>query len=195
MAVSKIITITGGIGSGKSVVSRICRCKCFPVYDCDLEAKRLMDSDTDLHRNIASVLGAECVADGVLNRKVIAEKVFSDSAALNWLNSQVHTLVRDDLKSRIAGSLSQFFFIETAIPVTAGFESFSDVFWLVDAPVQVRLQRVAGRDNASYEDIEKRMKSQEREYDSLPPEKTFVIDNGGSSSLLFQIDRLLEQTN
>lgn len=192
MAVPKIIAVTGGIGSGKSIVSRICRCKGYPVYDCDLEAKRLMDSNTELHSGIASVLGAECVVDGVLNRKVIAEKVFADAEALSWLNSQVHTLVIDDFKSRIDGSGAKIFFIESAIPTTAGFEAFCDAFWLVNAPVHVRLQRVAERDNSSREAIEKRMKSQEREYESLPPEKTFIIDNDGSESLIMQIDRLLE---
>ena len=71
----RLIGITGGIGSGKSVVSRVLRTRGFMVYDCDYEARRIMDTNGELKQLILKRLGKECIAtDGSLQRAIIAER-------------------------------------------------------------------------------------------------------------------------
>ncbi|MDE7143624.1 MAG: dephospho-CoA kinase, partial [Muribaculaceae bacterium] len=111
-----IVAITGGIGSGKSVVSRILRCMGYPVYDCDSEARRLMDGSAEILSRIAGEISPDAIgADGRLRRDVLSAMVFSDSSKLQCLNSIVHGAVRKHLLSTVASCGSPLFFFETAI--------------------------------------------------------------------------------
>ena len=95
--------ITGGIGSGKSVVSRICRLRGYEVYDTDYEAKRIMDHDAKIRHAITSRWGSAAVfPDGSLNRKHIASVIFADDQERLWLNALVHSAVRKELEARIS---------------------------------------------------------------------------------------------
>ena len=117
-----IIGITGGIGAGKSVVSRILRLKGYWVYDCDLEAKILMDQDMDV-RNALKELFSESIylEDGTLDRKLMADKIFSDENIRNYVNRIVHSAVKSDFISR-AGRNGSPVFVESAILHTSGLD-------------------------------------------------------------------------
>ena len=113
---STIIAITGGIGSGKSIVSRVLRAHSYTVYDCDSEAKRLMDIDTDIHDKLNKLIHPQAVVDRRINRPLIAEIVFSSDEKLSLLNSIVHHAVIEDLRRINVGELPHnILFIETAI--------------------------------------------------------------------------------
>lgn len=188
---ASIIGITGGIGAGKSVVSRILRLKGHEVYDCDSEATRLMEDFPDLRSNLRDRFGEECYdTHGKLNRKFLASRIFCDSSHRDWVNSLVHKAVREDIARRAEG-VDSILFIESAIMVTSRLDGMCDEIWLVDAPEEVRIERAVER-GGSREDISRRIKAQESEYESLPPGKTWVIENGKGSALLPQIDSLLE---
>lgn len=188
---ASIIGITGGIGAGKSVVSRILRLKGHEVYDCDSEATRLMEDFPELRSNLRDRFGEECYdTHGKLNRKFLASRIFCDSSHRDWVNSLVHKAVREDIARRAEGADS-ILFIESAIMVTSRLDGMCDEIWLVDAPEQLRIERAVER-GGSREDISRRIKAQESEYESLPPGKTRVIENGQGSALLPQIDSLLE---
>lgn len=188
-----VIGLTGGIGAGKSVVSRILRCKGYEVYDCDLEARIIMDGADDLRSDILSRFGAECIhEDGSLNRKEIARYVFSDDSHRLWLNRRVHGLVRDDVRRRIACAKSEIIFIESAILNSSGLTDICDGVWLVTAPEEVRIQRVALRDSAEEEMIRARMKSQLNEFSDFGSRPAHTIANDGISPLLPQIETLLQ---
>lgn len=95
----KLIGLTGGIGTGKSTVARILRLRGYEVYDCDLEAKRLMDESPEVRRSLRDRWGEEIYsARGELDRRKVAEYVFADRREKAWLDSLVHGLVRDDVK-------------------------------------------------------------------------------------------------
>lgn len=188
---ARIIGITGGIGAGKSVVSRILRLKGYQVYDCDSEASRLMEDFPDLRSNLKERFGEECYdAHGKLNRKFLASRIFCDSGHRNWVNSLVHKTVREDIARRTEAA-EGIFFIESAIMVTSRLDEMCDEIWLVDAPVGLRIERAVARGGSS-EDISRRIGIQEREYECLPSGKTKVIDNGDGAALLPRIDSLLE---
>ncbi len=112
----RIIAITGGIGSGKSVVSHTLRCLGYPVYDCDSEARILMDNDSDIRQRISAEISAEAInADGTINRQKLSAIIFSDTGKLRQLNSIVHGAVRNLFVQWSLSSNEQTLFVETAI--------------------------------------------------------------------------------
>lgn len=122
----EIIGVTGGIGSGKSVVCRFLRILGYSVYDSDERAKVLMDSSTSIKSALVAEFGADVCIDGVLDRRRLAEIVFADAMALNRLNAIVHPAVKSDFKEwceRRQGERAVF--IESAILIEAGFPMLS----------------------------------------------------------------------
>lgn len=188
-----MIGIAGGIGSGKSVVSRILRLKGHAVYDCDLEAKRIMDNSEEVLTALNSRFGDEvCPAGGPISRPALAEKVFGEEIHRIWLNSLVHRLVREDLakweierKASGAGPC----FVESAIMASSGLASLCSEIWIVTAPEETRISRASARDKASAEMIQGRIRSQRREEEMLRsmPIPIRWIDNSGEGPLLPQM--------
>lgn len=187
--------ICGGIGSGKSVVARTLRLKGYDVYDCDLEARRIMDGSPLIRSAIAEKLGAECLnADGTLCRPAIAAKVFASDEQRLWLNSLVHHHVADDIRCWLHDAASgKRRFVETAIPVTSGLTDICNDIWLVTCPDSVRVERIIGRDNCSPAQAQSRIDAQRHEFDSLPPETTELIENDPATPILLRIDSLLKK--
>lgn len=190
----RVVGVTGGIGSGKSVLSRLLRCRGYVVYDCDSEAKRIMDSSDALKDEIRETLGEVCVdASGALCRREIALVIFADESARLWLNSRVHALVRGDLERRLRDAAGErIFFVESAILHSSGLDAYCDRIWLVDAPLPLRVERVMGRDGAGKEEVMARIAAQAQEYDALPQDKVRIVANDGFSSLTQRVDELLE---
>lgn len=188
------IAIVGGIGSGKSVVSRILRCMGYAVYDCDSRAKEIMDCDEDIHASLCRDIHPDAVTGGKIDRHLISEIVFSNPDALARLNSIVHGAVRADIdRWCIAQSTSnhQPVFIETAIPRQSGIYRDVDEIWEVTAPVEERVHRVELRSGLSREQILKRIESQKSEDLDGIPHKT--IDNSPESAVLPQLNHLLSR--
>lgn len=187
----RLIGITGGIGAGKSVVSRILRLKGYEVYDCDMEARAIMDASEELKEALRERFGTRCVRpDGCIDRKEIAGHVFGNDSHRKWLNSIVHALVRDDLAARIAGSDSDVFFVESAILHTSHLDEMCDSVWIVDAPEELRLERACRRDGAGRESVLARMKSQRDELANIRCGNVATILNDGRKPLLSQIEEL-----
>ena len=98
MKSKRLVAITGGIGSGKSVVSAILRIMGYPVYDCDSRAKNLMNTNNDIKNDLISSFGVDCISeDGKINAQYISSIVFKDKTALLKINSIVHPRVKDDI--------------------------------------------------------------------------------------------------
>lgn len=195
-----LIGITGGIGAGKSVVSRICRIKGFEVYDCDLEAKKIMDSSEGFKNELVQRCGKEVLmADSVIDRRLLSDKTFSDDLFRDWLNTTVHAMVREDIMRWVAnlseksGCGSDICFVESAILHTSGLDRMCDRIWLVECTDSLRLERAMARGGISKENLLLRMKAQKAEFDRLPGEITDTLVNDGSESLLEQIEDLVNK--
>lgn len=189
-----VIGITGGIGAGKSVVSRILRLKGYPVYDCDSEARSLMESSEEILAALQGRFGEECILEcGGLNRGYIASRVFNDAEELTWLNALVHGAVREDVRDWVEAHASagkEILFVESAILYTSGLDKMCDRIWLVTAPEELRLERAMQRGGASEEDLRRRIESQRMEFDALPAGKVSEIENS-CASLLDRVEELL----
>ncbi len=161
---TRLVGITGGIGAGKSVVSRILRLKGYQVYDCDSRAKELMSGSEELIAALRERFGESCVLeDGSLDSRLISAKVFSVEEERVWLN------IATSGPDRMCGSI-----------------------WLVESPEQLRIRRALGRGGITEKDLMQRIRAQQSEFGMLPPDKTKRISNSGDSSLIEQIDILLE---
>jgi len=195
--ISKLIAITGGIGSGKSVVSQLLRTMGFTVYDCDERAKWVMTYDDQLRNELCRLFGADTylpTADGtwVLNRSYLASRIFASADALAQMNACVHPAVWRDLKVQFEAERRDRFFFESAILFESGFDQLShpDEVWTVSAPLELRIRRAMMRDNATREKILSRIASQ------LPQEEKerradHTIINDDAHSLIVQTHELL----
>lgn len=185
------VLITGGIGSGKSVVSRVLRLRGYEVYDCDYEARLLMNGDQALLQSLRDRWGDEAVVGGETNRPFVAAKVFGNPEELRWLNSRVHGAVKRDIAERLRRNPRMA--VECAIPESSGITEMSRRIWLVDAPEELRLRRAMKRSSCSAAEVQSRMAAQQSEYASLPKQHLRVITNVDETALLPQIDKLLNQ--
>lgn len=185
------IGLVGGIGSGKSVVSRLLRLMGVPVYDCDSEAKRLMHEDATIRGNLIEIVGAEVYdTAGRLNKAYLSSYMFGDVNRVALVNSIVHPAVRFDFKEWAHRMGKAIVAVESAILFEAGMESDVDVVWLVHASEEVRLQRAVKRDKASEEAIRSRMQCQMSEQEYME-RVDVIVYNGGNRSLITQVKELL----
>lgn len=189
----KLIAITGGIGSGKSVVARMAEVMGYHVYDCDSRAKALMVTDDEVKRLLVDAFGNETyLEDGTINRQYLSTVAFSNEAARARLNGIVHPATERDLQKwadcrRLNGDT--ILFVETALLRTAGLDKIVDEVWHVTAPDNVRVERVMRRSGLSEEQARARMAAQVAE-DSIA-DGEFVLVNNGEEALLPQFIKLL----
>ena len=145
------IGITGGIGSGKSVVSRLLEVMGIPVYISDVETKQLMMTDTCIRSELTSLLGKEAYAGGALNKPLLASYLFGSPGHARQINGIIHPRVKEDfrqwLRRRATCSMAG---IESAILIEAGFAGEVDVVVMVYAPEEIRVQRAMKRGQADF---------------------------------------------
>ncbi len=184
----RLIGLTGGIGTGKSTVARILRLRGYEVYDCDLEAKRLMDGSDYVRRSLRDRWGEEIYSpEGKLDRRKVAEYVFADRIEKEWLDSLVHGLVRDDLKMWIdthSGYSHDTVFVESAILFSSGLADMCQEVWEVTAPLDIRVERVMKRSGLTREQALARIEAQKEEQNICQSRHTLQIVNDGTTPLL-----------
>ena len=188
-----IIGVTGGIGSGKSVVSSLLRLMDVPVYDCDSEAKRLMRQSGEIREALIEVVGPEVYApDGMLNRAYLAAYMFCDEGRVKQINRIVHPVVRADFRRWTQQTGRNVVAVESAILVEAGMKADVDEVWLVHAPEDIRLRRAMSRDGSGEEAVRSRMMRQQSDAEYLK-QADKVVYNDGIHSLIQQTLGLLSR--
>jgi len=185
------IGITGGIGSGKSLVCKIFQCLGVPVYDADSHAKQLMISDEILMNQIKHEFGKESyLANGSLNRTHISKQTFGFPDRLEKLNQFVHPRVALDFESWMKNHAVSYIIKEAALLFEAGSAKTLDKIIVVSAPAAMRVQRVLQRDpQRSEDDVKKIMDSQMPE-DEKVKRADFVVVNDETQLLIPQVLRL-----
>lgn len=182
-----MIALTGGIGSGKSVVSQVLRIMGYSVYDCDREAKRLMNAHPTLRSQLIAAFGNDTyLPDGSLNKPFLSKQIFSNPDNLKRVNQIVHPIVANDCLA------SGCDFVESAILFEAHFDAMiqPDKIWCVAAPEALRIERAMLRDHATRQQIIDRISNQ------LPQEEKIrradaVIWNDANHSIIEQINELI----
>jgi dephospho-CoA kinase len=188
------VGVTGGIGSGKSLVCALFAGYGVPVLSADEVARQLMVSDADLRRRLILVLGPSAYrTDGALDKQFVASRIFSDPSLRKKVDRLVHPKVEQEVGRRF-GELDRnghpLAIVEAALIFEAGFDKELDAVVVVDAPEEIRVKRVVERDHGTPEQVRERISSQ-----MDPQQKTtkadYVIHNSGSLSELESSVRFL----
>ena len=198
---NKLLTLgcTGGIGSGKSYVSRIFAQLGYPVYFSDDRAKLLYDTDKKLLGQMVALLGEDILKDGRLDRGIVASRIFGNKELLAQVESFVHPAVLADFERwkgnicRDENNTPDFVIFESAILLeTPLVKSCADKIMTVVAPYELRIERVIKRDNASREQIEARIAKQwnDEQREAL---SDFIIFADSKQALLPQIACVIQK--
>lgn len=184
------IGVTGGIGSGKSMVCRIFKILQIPVFDADTVAKTIMTDDVALKNELVATFGEDTYhPDGTLNRPYLSKTVFGDEEKLKKLNALVHPAVIRTGEEWAERQQNPYSIKEAALLFESGSYKKLDYTILVTAPEKLRIERVVKRDGVGEESIRERISKQlsDEEKTSLAD---FVIVNDGSQSLIQQVFQL-----
>ena len=156
------VGVTGGIGSGKSIICKVFQNLGIPVYEADIAARRLMGEDESIRTGLVTYFGRVVFQDAQLNRKYLAERIFSDQDARAFVNSLVQPAVRADFAGWVQkwDRTTPYVIEEAALLFETGAWKELDYNILIDAAVETRIERIIRRDGLDRSDVLARMASQ-----------------------------------
>ena len=187
------IGLTGNIGSGKTTVGQLFETLGIPVYYADEHAKRFLNT-AEVVPQIIKAFGKDCIgSDGMVDRKILAKKVFSDKQLLQKLNDIIHPMVGADFNYWTEKkSDHRYVLMEAAILFETSRSKSLYKNILVKAPDHIRVQRVCERDGVSADDVRERMQHQMSQ-DAKEKLADFVINNDGLEPLIPQVEKIDHQ--
>ena len=189
---TKIIGLTGGIGSGKTIVAGYFKSLGIPVYIADKEARQLMTSENIINA-LFNEFGKEILENGILNREKLAQLVFNNPKKLQKLNSIVHPEVKKHFDNWVEKHKNSPFVVkEAAILFESGSYKYCDTIITVTAPLETRLQRVMKRDKTDRESVLKRIENQWTDEQRIA-KSNYVIHNLSVESTKKQVDEILKK--
>ena len=191
---TKIIGLTGGIGSGKTTIANYFKEMGVPVYIADDEARKLMQSKFIIEE-IKKTFGDSLFEDDILNRAKLAEIVFNDSRKLDQLNAIVHPAVKKDFAAWLEAKKNYAYVIyEAAILFESGRYKDCDVVITVTAPEETRIERVIKRDKTNREQVLDRMKMQWKDEERIS-KSDFIILNDNLKNAKEEVVKILKILN
>lgn len=190
---TKIIGLTGGIGSGKSTAAKYFEELGFPVYNSDLSARRIQNENEIVIQKIKKVFGENAYNENGLNRLFIAAESFQNKEKLSQLNAIVHPAVFEDFNAWIASQKSPYIIKEAAILIESGSYKDCDLIIAVVANQEIRITRTIERDQLTREQILTRINNQLTDEERMTY-ADFIIDNSQDLSYLYQqVERIVNK--
>jgi dephospho-CoA kinase len=189
----KVIGITGGIGSGKSLIASIFVKMGYPVFNSDQEAKRIITNSPVVRQEIIDLCGEKSFfSDGRYNTTYISEIVFQNAEKLVGLNQIIHPRVRENFQQFVNDSNSALVFGEAAILYESGAHKNYDKLILVTAPLETRISRCMQRDKLSRDQILEKVNKQWTDEEKMKF-NPLVILNDGRKPVLEQIEAIIPE--
>ena len=180
----RIIGVTGAVGSGKSIVSKILNDLGAVIIDADIISRTVTAKGSEALNELVSYFGENILLQsGELNRKKLAGIAFNDKVKLHALNAITHKYIVRKIKSAIenikASGKSEVIVVDAPIPLEHGFIDLVDEVWVVTADRDKRIDRIVDRNGYSLEEAEVRLNSQmkDEEYQKLADE---ILENNGA---------------
>ena len=187
-----VVGLTGGIGSGKSTVSRLLEVMKIPVYIADSESKRLTETSQVIREKLTEKFGKDLYINGKLNKTLLASLIFGNEKNRIFVNSIIHPVVRNDFEQwKKQNSQYPVAVIETAILFETGYFKFVDISVTVAAPEDLRIRRVENREGWTRAGILSRMQSQFTEEEKVR-RSDYVIYNDDKQALIPQVEKFLK---
>jgi len=191
---TKVIGLTGGIGSGKTTIANYFATMGIPVYIADDAAKKVMQSE-NIVQQIKTTFGDSIFEKEILNRSKLAEIVFNNADKLAQLNAIVHPAVKSDFELWLQENKKYDYVIyEAAILFESGRYKECDVIITVTAPEEIRIERVVKRDNTTREQVLSRMKMQWNDEKRISL-SNFVINNSNLKIAKEEVVKILKILN
>ncbi len=185
-----IIGLTGGIGSGKTIVSQVFMKLGIAVYNSDTEAKIIMNSESDIINKLKIIFGFDIYdKNNQLNRDKLAQHIFNNKDKLNTVNSIVHPAVKKHFTNWVNKQQSQYIIKETAILFESGIYKDVKKIITVTAPLKLRIERIKKRDNLTEDKIIQRINNQTNDNFKIK-NSNFIIINDEKELIIPQILRI-----
>ena len=178
------VALTGGIGSGKTVVSKVFEVLGIPVFNADESAKRILQQNEEIKKKVQVIFGSEAYIQGIYNRKYIAEAVFKNKELLSKLNEIVHPAVHEDFLSWASVQSAPYCIREAALIKKS---PLNDKILYVYAPENVRIKRVLDRDKNRSEALVRQIIDNQKTEEEFRSLADYVINNDENSQLIPQI--------
>jgi len=187
-----IIGLTGGIGSGKSTVSRFFSELGVQVIDADLVARLVVKKGQPALSQIAQHFGSEVLIDGDLNRALLRTLIFQNEHEKVWLDNLLHPLIRAEIVEQLSKAQGDYVLLEAPLLFENGLDKLSDYTLIVDIEEALQVKRACQRDGATEEVIKAIIASQIDRLQRLQ-KGDFIIDNNNLS--LETLKNKVEQLN
>ncbi len=189
---TKIIGLTGGIGSGKSTIARFFEKAGLPIYLAD-DAGKVVMQERSIIQAIATVFGEAIIENGTIHRQKLAQIVFNDPEQLQKLNRIVHPAVKKHFEKWLQlHKQSPYVLYEAAILFETEKYKYCDYVITVVAPSEARIARVLKRDQTSKDLVLQRMNAQWTDEQRIP-KSDFVIQNDDLKTAEAQVDEILKK--
>lgn len=188
---TKIIGLTGGIGSGKTTIANYFKSFGIPVYIADDEARKIMQS-LEIITAIKNVFGDEVFENEKLKREELAKIVFNNPEKLEKLNNIVHPAVKKHFEQwLLQHTAAPYVIYEAAILFESGSYKNCDLIITVTAPIESRIQRVVERDKTTRELVLKRINAQWTDEQRIS-KSDFIIENTSIETTKLEVVKILK---
>jgi len=184
------VGITGGIGSGKSTVCEIFKLLGVPVFEADVVAKQLQNTNQKIKNGLISLFGEDIYTpEGLVDRKKLANIIFNSDFQIAKINELIHPVVKEEFENWLKKQNSAYIIHEAAILFESGFYKIMDYTILVSAPEEQRIERVMKRDCINRETVMQRIKKQwsEEEKQKLA---SIVVHNDNKNLVIPEIIKI-----
>ena len=186
------VGITGGIGSGKSLVCRILESLGYSVFYSDKESKLIKINDQEVRSALIARYGHEVYNEYGVNKKLLSEQIFKNPDERLFVNSLIHPKVREAFEKFAGKSAKPLVFNEAAILFETGSYKSFDRTILVTAPEEIRIDRVIQRDNFTRASVQSRIDSQWKDEEKSELADGIII-NDGVQPLIYQLENLVTE--
>ena len=188
------IGLTGGIGSGKSLVSAEFESLGITVIDADIIAKDAVKLGSSALESITQHFGEQILlSDGHLNRAALRDIIFSKAIEKRWLESLLHPLINQQIERALAAASSPYAVLASPLLLEGDQKNQVDRIVVVDVPVDIQLDRASARDGVDKQQIQRIIDSQIKRKERVE-QADFIIDNSHSIQHTLEQTRSLHQT-
>jgi len=189
-----VIGLTGGIGSGKTTVADLFAQFNIDIIDADIVAREVVEPGTPGLNAIVDKLGSDILlTDGSLNRSKLRQAIFNDNSLKNWLNAQLHPMIREKMQADIKRAKSPYCLLVIPLMVENNLQTMADRLLVVDVDEEVQIARTQQRDEVDAEHVKKILAAQASREERLAAADDVITNNGDSAALQSEVAALHQQ--